>query len=210
MSIAPSFPVATRTLLVLAGTWLSSCSPTPPATATNSAPNSAAGVAALPGAAATPSSGARADSLNGIPGHHFGEPLRNFPGLVLTPGQLPGRMPSYYYPAGRRSEAGWFGNHRKEVAATYYMFQGGQFAAFQATAFGPGRETLRQEAHFLLGPGQDSFEGPVWTGQVATAGLTSRVLELGPALILDVVSVPLNAELRRATSARLRAENAAP
>ncbi|MBC8084870.1 MAG: hypothetical protein H7Z21_16855, partial [Hymenobacter sp.] len=82
----------------------------------------------------------RVDSLNGIPGHHFGEPLGSFPGIVpIGPKELGAQ--SYYYDKG--GELGWFGKRTKEYSNefyTRYTFAEGKFVSF----FASGRGDMRQ------------------------------------------------------------------
>lgn len=149
----------------------------------------------------------KVDSLNGIPGHRFGEPLSAFPGLVLTPGQgVPGTR-RYAYPEGK-PEAGWFGIHKKEVEYVFYTFRNNKFIAFQAIAFGPGRQALQNEALFLFGQGERRGLGTHWAGNKAQAFYSLRNLPTGAAELLDVVSVE-DADAQAASDAvRLKQENA--
>ena len=55
--------------------------------------------------ASAPAPRTRADSLNGVQGHAFGEPLRNFPGLILLEKHDEEGVRWYRMPAGR--EHGW-------------------------------------------------------------------------------------------------------
>lgn len=136
-------PVAALTGTLL----LHACSQASTGTATGSSPLGS------PSAAATHRpAGTAADSLNGTQGHTFGEPLRNFPGLVLVSEKAVKGVRVYQMPAAKKR--GWFGKHAKEVA-TYYQFQDGQFAMFRAvtTGLGANRTALRAEVRFLFGPG---------------------------------------------------------
>jgi hypothetical protein len=149
----------------------------------------------------------KVDSLNGIPGHQFGEPLSAFPGLVLTPGQGTPGTRRYTYPEGK-PEAGWFGKHKKEVEFVFYTFRDDRFIAFQAVAFGPGRQALQQEAAFLFGPGERRGLGTHWAGDKAQAFYSLRNLPTGAAELLDVISVK-DADAQAASDAvRLKQENA--
>jgi hypothetical protein len=149
----------------------------------------------------------RADSLNGIPGHHFGEPFSAFPGLVLTPGQGAPGTKRYAYPTDK-PEAGWFGKHKKEVEYVFYTFRDGKFIAFQAIAFGPGRQALQQEATFLFGPGERRGLGTHWAGDKAQAFYSLRNLPTGAAELLDVVSVEDADAQASIDASRLKQENA--
>ena len=75
---------------------------------------------AAPTAAVQRGPGTRADSLGGIPGHQFGEPLSAFPGLKLNSVQTPGSK-TYIYPEGK-GEPGWFGKRKKEAPGDYFSF----------------------------------------------------------------------------------------
>jgi hypothetical protein len=184
---------------LLAGGLLSSCSH--PSTTTDSA-----GTFQLETPVATDTKMSRADSLNGIPGHHFGEPLSAFPGVILTKGQQPGTQ-TYKYPDGK-PEPGWFGRHKKEVPSVFYIFQDGKFAAFQAIAFGDGRVALEQETLFLFGRGKLHVDNTTWAGKKAQVRYTPTTLARGPAEILDVESIDLVKAQVAEEAARLKRENA--
>lgn len=149
----------------------------------------------------------RADSLNGVPGHHFGEPLSAFPGLVLTPGQAAPGTKRYAYPADK-PEAGWFGKHKKEVEYVFYTFRDDKFISFQAVAFGAGRQALQKEAQYLFGKGEPRGLGMHWAGEKAQAFYTPRNLPTGPAELLDVVSVEDSDAQAASDAAKLKADNA--
>jgi hypothetical protein len=186
--------------LLLAGVLLSSCSHP-------SAPTDFTGTSEPELPMATSGTGmSRVDSLNGIPGHHFGEPLSAFPRLVLTKTQNPGTQ-TYSYPDDK-PEAGWFGKHKKEVPSVFYVFRDGKFAAFQAIAFGMGRRALQQETVYLFGRGKTHVENTTWAGKKAQVIYTSTTLTRGPAEVLDVESIDLvNAQVAE-EAARLKRENA--
>jgi len=94
--------------------------------------------------------GARADSLNGIPGHSFGEPRSSFPELETKGYQdLDGYT---YYSAKEGKEIGWFGKNTGHVRTTYRFYQD-KFASFDASAQGTDRPLLAEEAVYLLGRG---------------------------------------------------------
>jgi hypothetical protein len=94
--------------------------------------------------------GARADSLNGIPGHAFGEPRSSFPELAAKGYQdLEGYT---YYEAKEGQEPGWFGKNAGHVRTIYRFYQD-KFAAFDASAQGTDRPLLAEEAVYLLGKG---------------------------------------------------------
>jgi hypothetical protein len=147
----------------------------------------------------------RTDSLNGIPGHHFGEPLSAFPGLALTKGQNPGTQ-TYSYPD-EKPEAGWFGKHKKDVFS-FYIFKGGKFMAFQAIGFGLGRAALQEQAAFLFGRGKQNMDGTSWKGEKTQAYYTQQVMAKGPAEILDVQSLSLVEAQANESTDRLKRENA--
>ena len=98
-----------------------------------------------------PRDGARADSLNGIPGHAFGEPRSNFPELEAKGYQdLAGYT---YYTVKPGQGTGWFGKNEEHVRAIYRFYQD-QFAVFDASASGADRPLLVEEAAYLFGKGQ--------------------------------------------------------
>lgn len=106
----------------------------------------------------------QADSLNGMQGHTFGEPLDNFSGL--NP-QAEENEPEVYWMS--KQESGWFGQHNKDVV-TYYQFQDEKFAMFRAAALGIGanRTALRELAQRLFGPGRERNDlqgGLDWEGE---------------------------------------------
>jgi hypothetical protein len=111
--------------------------------------------------------GTAADSLNGIPGHSFGEPLRNFPGLVFVQKDDETWVAWYRVPEGR--ERGWFGKHAKH-SINLYQFQDGRFSMFYALAMGlEGSPTaMRGKLLSLFGPGKnlrDSVGRVDWEGE---------------------------------------------
>lgn len=94
--------------------------------------------------------GARADSLNGIPGHPFGEPRSSFPELATKGYQdLDGYT---YYSAKEGQEIGWFGKNAGHVRTTYRFYQD-KFASFDASAQGTDQSLLADEAMYLFGKG---------------------------------------------------------
>lgn len=193
-----------RSLLLIIGalltsTLLSSCSHSSPTTESGTP-------ASAPTVAAARTTATKVDSLNGIPGHPFGEPLSAFPGLQLSQTQTPG-VQTYSYPEGK-GLTGWFGKHRKEVPFVFYTFRDGKFLAFQAIALGSGRPALQQETLFLLGQGHQNPENTTWVGEKARAFYTPRLLPAGPAEILDVQSLSLVEAQAKEEAARLKAENA--
>jgi hypothetical protein len=195
MSISSSLTIAS----LLIGGLFSSCSH--PAATTDAASTSKLEISVTTGTRMS-----RPDSLNGIPGHHFGEPLSAFPGLILTKGQKPGTQ-TYTYPDGK-PEAGWFGKHKREVPSVFYVFRDGKFAAFQAIAFGDGRLALEQETVFLFGRGKQHVENTTWAGQKAQVIYTQTTLARGPAEILDIESIDLVKAQVAEEAARLKRENA--
>lgn len=204
MPLSTYFPT-TLTVLALAGTLLSGCSPAPPETTT--APASATSSATAD--AAPRSYGTRADSLDGMQGHHFGEPLSNFPHLILLTKEDEQGVRVYRMPGAQ--ERGWFGKHAKDFT-TYYQFQDGKFAAFQAvtTGIGANRTAMRQEARFLFGPGkdrQDQLSGLDWEGERVMAQYYEK-LTFPVQCWLEVYSKPLVAVQRAKQQAQLQAENA--
>lgn len=179
------------------GVLLSSCSHSSPTTETGSG---------TPTIAVKRTTSTKVDSLNGIPGHRFGEHLSAFPGLVLTPGQGTPGTQRYAYPADK-PEAGWFGKHKKEVEYVFYTFRDGKFISFQAVAFGPGRQALQKEAEYLFGKGERRGLGTHWSGEKAQAFYSLRNLPTGAAELLDVVSVEDADAQEVRDAAKLKAEN---
>ena len=109
--------------LVLASGLLASCS-SPSATST---PADAAAGTSTPPPPASPFGG-KIDSLNGIAGHVFGEPLSAFPKMQLLP-PAPGEVTRTYTDEGT---AGWFGQHHAQVRTQFYYFLDGKFYRFLA------------------------------------------------------------------------------
>jgi len=160
--------------------------------------------------AAVRTPGTRADSLGGIPGHAFGEPLSSFPGLELLPDQKPG-VQMYYYPNGT-GEPGWFGKRKKESPNdfyTYYTFKDGKFVAFQVMALGEGRKALQEQTRFLLGTGTQTNTTTNWEGEKVLA-FYSLINQPGRGLaeLLDVQSQDYAKSLASARANRLKEENA--
>lgn len=112
---------------------LASCSPATPAQQTTPA--------ATAPAAATRAVGARADSLNGIPGHHFGELLSAFPGLTRVPTD-PGGYAVYGYDSSSGRDQSWFGRHPEQARGLVYLFVDGQFAGLSTFAPRPATALL--------------------------------------------------------------------
>lgn len=142
-------------------------------------------------------------------GHTFGEPLRNFPGLVLLTKEDERGVRVYQMPAGQ--ERGWFGKHAHEFA-TYYQFQDGRFAMFRAvtTGLGANRTALREEARFLFGPGKernDQMGGLDWEGEQVRV-MYSEKLTSPIQYWLEVYSKPLLLVQQAKQRAQLQADNA--
>jgi hypothetical protein len=204
MPLSIRFPTTTLTTLTLAGTLLSSCSHATPEATTNLAV-----ITTTPAADAAPRSyGTRADSLDGMQGHHFGEPLRNFPKLILVTKQDEKGVRVYQMPAGQ--ERGWFGKHAKDFT-TYYQFQDGKFSMFRAvtTGIGANRTAMREEARFLFGPGKDrndQLSGLDWEGELVLVQYSEK-LTYPVQCWLEVYSKPLLAVQRAKQQAQLQADN---
>lgn len=184
-------------LLLISGWLLASCS----------SPRSTT----PPSATASPafSFGAHADSLNGMQGHTFGEPLRNFPGLVLITKEDERGVRVYQMPPAKKR--GWFGKHAKDLA-TYYQFQDGQSAMFRAltTGLGANRTAMREEARFLFGPGKDRndlMSGFDWEG-VRVRVTYSEKLTAPIHCWLEVYTKPLMVVQQAKQRAQLQADNA--
>lgn len=190
-------PVAPALLFALTGVLLSSCSSPSPAT-TETAP--AAAVPAQSSAQFPFSS--KVDSLNGLAGHTFGQPLSAFPQMRLIP-PSPGELTRTYVSEGSE---GWFGKHHQQVRSQYYYFLNGKFCRFLAIG---DPTVLRPEATYLFGPGQ--AEGKYrffWEGSQARAAYSEKASGMGMEGTLDVASKPLEAERAAQANARLKAENA--
>ncbi|MGI4736061.1 MAG: hypothetical protein ACRYG7_12870 [Janthinobacterium lividum] len=197
MPLTFRFSVAAASLLTLTGVLLSSCSSPSPATTTTT-----------PAAAVTPQPspqfpfGGQVDSLNGIAGHTFGQPLSAFPrmrALPVSPGEL---TRTYAY----EGKEGWFGKHQAQVSTQLYYFLNGKFCRFMAL----GNPTvLRPEATYLFGPGQAEGKYQLfWEGSRARAAYVEQARGFGMIGRLDVLSKSFEAELAAQAKARLRAENA--
>ena len=194
--------LAPSALLMLTSGLLASCSSPSP---TNPPAISAATTAAA-SAPASPSR-AKVDSLNGIAGHHFGELLSAFPGLVPV-GQKELGAQSYYY---SKNEPGWFGKRCKEYPNefyTRYTFAEGKFVAFFASGKGDMRPALQKEAEYLYGPGVATLNGSLWSGQQAEAWTAPDNQGFAPATTLLVRSQAIARQQAAQANARLKAENA--
>ncbi|MGY3090956.1 hypothetical protein ACVWYF_004020 [Hymenobacter sp. UYAg731] len=200
MSFAFRCIFAPSVALVLASGLLASCSsPSPTSTAADStAGNSTPPPPAFP-------FGGKIDSLDGIAGHAFGEPLSAFPKMRLLP-PIPGvpAGPTVTYTS--EETTGWFGKHRTQVRTQLYSFLDGKFCAFLAIG---DPAVLRPEATFLFGPGlaQGKYQ-LFWEGSRARAVYAEKAEGFGMEGRLDVLSKPYEAELAARASAKLKAENA--
>lgn len=147
------------------------------------------------------------DSLNGIPGHHFGEPLGAFPGLVPIGSKELGAQ-SYYYAKG--GEPGWFGKRTKEYSNefyTRYTFAEGKFVSFFASGRGDMRQALQRQAEYLYGPGVPTNNGSLWKGRQAEAWTASDNRGFGPANTLLVRSKAFASQQAQAQADQLKREN---
>ncbi|WBO86843.1 hypothetical protein [Hymenobacter yonginensis] len=189
------------TLLLLAGGWLLAGCSSPSSTAPPAA--DAAQTSNTPPPAFP--FGGKVDSLNGIAGHAFGEPLSAFTDLRLlppTPGVPVGPTQTYTY----EGTKGWFGKHRAQVPSQLYTFLDGKFYAFMAI----GDPTiLRPEATYLLGPGQAQGAYQLfWEGAKARAVYAEKAVGFGREGRLDVLSKTMEAALAAKQQAQLKADNA--
>lgn len=120
----------------------------------------------------SPAYGARADSLNGIPGHAFGEPRSHFPELEAKGYRdLEGYT---YYNAKPGQGTGWFGKNEEHVRATYRFYED-RFASFDASADGTDRPLLAEEAVYLFGKGQPPSPKSLAYGEAAVQWEGQRV-----------------------------------
>ena len=183
------------TLAVLAGSLLSSCS----SADSNSTP------ATPKTAAAQFPFGAKVDSLNGIAGHTFGQPVSAFVPMRLMQ-VSPGEVTRTYADEGSAKATGWFGKHRPQVPTQLYWFLDNKFSQFRAVG---DAATLRAEAIYLLGPGQAQGQHQLfWEGSRARAVFSEQTRGFGLEGTLDVLSKPLEAEVAAKKQALLEAENA--
>ncbi|OGX91485.1 hypothetical protein [Hymenobacter coccineus] len=187
---------------ILTGLLLSSCSQSAP-----TANDSAATTAPSRIAPAKRTAPMKVDSLNGIPGHHFGEPLAAFPGLKARGSNALG-MKSYYYPSGQSAQGdGWFGKHAQQLTTSYYFIDG-KFAYFTTTTYGVNRDLFKKEAEYLFGAGERyRLDGVIWQGKQTRAVYTRPFSDHGPSAQLDIVSEPLEAQAEKAAATQLKAEN---
>lgn len=187
------------TLAILAGSLLSSCS---------SADSTPETQAEMPKTAAVQFPfGTKVDSLNGIAGHTFGQPVSAFPKMRLMQ-TSPGELTRTYDDEGvaGAKATGWFGKHRPQVPTQLYWFLDNKFSQFRAVG---DAATLRAEAIYLLGPGQAQGQYQLfWEGSRARAVFSEQARGFGREGTLDVLSKPLEAELAAKKQALLKAENA--
>ncbi len=175
----------------------------------HSAPKDAAAAAsgtgaATPAAPVPTSFGARADSLNGMQGHTFGEPVRAFTRLRLYANQTP-PLTAYFRDLGQ--ESGWFGKH----TSTEYDFLDGQFVRFSASALNNNRPLLLAHAQYLFGPGQRlDDQHYLWEGQRVRAEYWLNERSPERPAVLTVTTQAGIARLAAAQKARQAAEDAAP
>ena len=153
--------------------------------------------------------GDKADSLDGIPGHRFGESRSNFPELEARgyPDPLTGLV-SYSLREGQPAP-GWFAKNAGYVSPTYWFYHD-QFAALTAHARNEGRRLLADETTYLFGPGQ--LQGTAfgqtthqWRGQRVLVEITNTLNETA----LSISSRPLQAQQAADQRARQQAEAAA-
>jgi hypothetical protein len=184
--------------VLLTATLLSSCSRADSSRETKSAPKE--GIANA--SAIQFSFGGKVDSLNGIAGHTFGEPLSAFPQMRLLP-PSPGEVTRTYVYQGK---AGWFGQHHAQVPTQFYYFLDGKFCRFLAIG---NAAVLRPETIFLFGPSQQENKYRLfWEGSRARAAYIETPDGFGWKGTLNVLSKPFEAELAAQAKARLQAENA--
>lgn len=207
MPILRSLPRRAAGRLLGSGLLLVASCSAPPADQP-AATTSAAGTPS-PAAAARPrTTGTAVDSLNGVPGHRFGEPLSAFPGLVRTESGDPG-VASYRFPAGSPHQVPWFAKHHAEVPGVFYQFRAGKFVTFSTVAYSPaGQAALEQEARFLFGAGQDYGDRTEWVGDAAWAVVRNGLLSGQRVKEFNIYSRTAAADQARSERERLKAENA--
>jgi hypothetical protein len=183
--------------LALLGGLLTGCSSPSPATS-----EAQATVGTPPAPTPQFPFGSRVDSLNGIAGHTFGEPLSAFPQLRLLPPTAGELTRTYSY----EGKEGWFGKHQAQVSTQLYYFLNGRFCRFLAI----GNSTvLRPEVTYLFGPGQAEGKYRLfWEGRRARAAYVEQARGFGFEGRLDVLSKEFEAEQATQAKARLKAENA--
>jgi hypothetical protein len=184
------------TLVLTTGALLGGCSQQAPATTT---PNPEL---AAPKETAKFPYGAKIDSLNGVAGHTFGQPVSAFPKMEMFPVE-PNELTRSYH-ASKQVTSGWFAKHRREVPSQFYYFLDGQFCLFRA--FGDAA-TLKAEAEYLFGPGLQQESQLFWEGARARAVYSEQARGFGREGRLDVLSKPLEAAKHAKAKARLKAEN---
>jgi hypothetical protein len=189
---------AAAPLLLAAVSFLSSCSQQEPATIT-----SPAGEAAAKPAPAPFPYGAKVDSLNGIAGHTFGQPLNAFSNLQPLPVEK-GELTRVYSPSPGQ-QRNWFDKHRDQIFVQLYWFEQGKFVKFRAVG---AAAPLRTEAVYLLGPGlAQGLDQLFWEGSQARAVYSEQNRGFGRQGTLEVVSKPFAAEQAARTQAQLKADN---
>ncbi|RZJ92977.1 MAG: hypothetical protein EOO60_06580 [Hymenobacter sp.] len=184
---------------LLAATLVSCSQATPESdgTATTSATNQTTAIR---------TTGTRVDSLNGIPGHRFGEPRSAFPGLIAAPSE-PGAMKRYYYLSSQTLGTGWFARHDKDFTINYF-FVNDKFATITVTAYGDRRKLLSDEAAYLFGLGDHyKLDGVIWKGKEAYATYENTFTPQGPAARLEIGSESLAATQKKQEAARLKTDN---
>ncbi len=201
---SPTSPCLTAVAL-LAGSLFGSCS-SPTSAPDTSTPDTLV-ASSKPAAAVQFPFGAKVDSLNGIAGHTFGQPVSAFPHMRAMQ-VYPGELTRTYADEGRTGAkaTGWFDKHRPQVPTQLYWFLDNKFSQFRAIG---DAATLRAEAIYLLGPGQ--AQGPhqlFWEGNRARAVFSEQARGFGLEGTLDVLSRPLEAEVAAKKQALLKAENA--
>ena len=145
--------------------------------------------------------GGKVDSMNGIAGHTFGQPISAFSDMKPLPKQPGDVMDTYSY----QGTKGWFGKNRGEVPNQWYDFVDGKFYRFRAIG---DAATLSKEVVFLLGPGMSESPNTFWTGQRARAIYTEKTEAFGRTGTLVVLSKQVEEELEAQEKARMTAENA--
>lgn len=208
----PRVLIGTFAGVLLGGLGLGGCStPEQPV----GGPGAAPGVSLLE--AAPHSTGQRVDSLNGISGHQFGEPLSAFPGLRFCRLDTDGEPQYFYGDAAGEKIGGWWGKqNRKKLGSVegFYSFPGGRFAGVVLVGNGLTQPKILPEAKYLFGPGDENETGVTWTGKKCEAYYAKPRADRSVTVALIIRSHDFTQQVKqskadreRKAAAQLKAEN---